>query len=62
MKRRVQKKNCILFVAIQGANEDWIHEKMNALGYPKKRGKSEFIDDLLTDIRNRNLSRSAVTK
>jgi hypothetical protein len=52
MEKRV-KRNKILYVRIQGVNMEWVKKRMKALDYPPKKGRSEFVDTLITSLRNK---------
>lgn len=49
------KREVILYVHIQEQNLEWIKKQMKKLEYPETRGRSEFIDDLLTQLRLKKL-------
>ena len=50
MEKKV-KRDVILYSHIQSVNDKWIKSEMKRLGYSTKRGKSEFIDNLITEQR-----------
>lgn len=52
MEKRVKREKT-LYVYILKKNHDWIEEQMKELGYSRQRGKSEFIDNILTGLRHK---------
>lgn len=42
----------ILYAHIQKKNHDWIRAQVKKYGYSNKRGKSEFIDKLISEVRS----------
>lgn len=52
MKKKT-KRDGILYAHVQKKNLKWVESEMKRLGYSDTRGKSEFIDDLISEKRNR---------
>ncbi len=47
------KRDVTLYTYVQKKNMEWIRREMKRAGYTKTRGRSEFIDDILTKLRNK---------
>ena len=45
------KRDSILYTRIQAENAKWIKKQMKLFGYSLKRGKSEFIDTLISNAK-----------
>ncbi len=53
---KLAKRDQILYIRIKKENLEWIESQMKVLGYPKTRGKSVFLDDLISSVRKENKS------
>lgn len=59
MIKRILERSDVLYVNIKPENHQWIRRQMKKLGYPAKRGKSEFLDNLFTSLRAKHGLRGA---
>ena len=54
MEKKI-KRDSIIFAHIQTVNHKWVKGQMKKLGFSHKKGKSEFLDNLITTLRTKAL-------
>lgn len=47
------RRDSVMYVHIQKVNHDWVKSQMKKLKYTSSRGKSEFVDQLISNLRNK---------
>lgn len=44
-------RDSVIYARVQKKNHLWIKQQMKKYGYSGKSGKSEFIDNMISDVR-----------
>jgi hypothetical protein len=51
MPKKKESRTKPLFVRVTKANDAWVKSQMVRLGYKSRSGKSEFVDQLISEAR-----------
>lgn len=51
LERKKLPRGRVLYIRVQEQNNRWIKKQLVKFGYNPKHGKSEFLDNLFTELR-----------